>query len=155
MKPEPELIAKISTALIAGALGAQQVMPAQPISLPEIGLAALGGLAGGVALIRTADPSKKMTGWDRAYTVLFSGTIGAMLGPGIANWAAHVWPFVSEGLFENLFAGLAAGAAVPVLFGVVVAVLRYGEKHPQAVIDVLSAAGARISKAAKALKGKE
>lgn len=148
MKPEPEIVAKISTALMASALGAQQIMPEQPISLEETLLALLGGLFGGVLLIRTADPTKAMSALDKAYTVLFSGIIGAMVGPGAANWGAARFGWIHEGLFENLAGGFAAGAVVPVAFGFVVAALRAGQRDPKGALDYATKLG-------KALRGRE
>lgn len=138
MRFEPELVAKLSTAMIAGAVGVQQtVLPATPITLDEIAVALVGGCAAGILLLSTTDPARDMTRIDKAYTILFSGVIGAMVGPGLTNWATFKFRWVSEGLFENAGGGLIAGAIVPVGFAFVIGLLRAGRDNPEGLIDLL------------------
>lgn len=138
MKMEPELIAKVSTFIATSALGVQQyVLPAQPITLPEIAIALLGGFVAGWALLKLTEPTRSLLWIDKAYTILFSGVIGAMLGPSLTNWAALEFTWVAEGLFENAGGGLVAGAVVPVSFATVMGVIKLGRENPERAIELV------------------
>lgn len=141
MKEElPFVLVKASSGIgIAAIAGAQQltaISQAAPVTLYEILVAGVGGLVAGWMLVRIANPGRVMSNVDKGYTIAFSAVVAMVIGPPFANYVASS-SWLSEGLWENLAAGLVMGAFVPLSFGVLVSFLRWGQENPDAAADKL------------------
>lgn len=111
-------------------------------TVEETALAFVGGLVGGWALLRSPITGGNRPGvTDEALTVIYSAFIGAISGPVITNYGTHVFPFVQEGLLENLAGGFVAGIFVPIFILVLVAIVRAGRENPETVLAFLKKVG--------------
>lgn len=132
----PELAAKMSVAIGTVAIAAVQKMaPDHPVQFLEMVVAGAGGVVAGFMLLRFADPGLRMSAIDKLYTVAFSSAIAAFVGPPFANFCGRKG-WIDFGFWENGFAGVAMGAIVPLSFGAIIFALRWGQRHPDKIIDL-------------------